>query len=134
MVKEHPNYDEMMAKAAAVEDELAAEMPDEAAALRQLHRAYTRLQALGWNDLDTAPTNGQPFYAIQLGVEGVATVFHIGKYYWMEGTNDLWPARPVLFRLFEHDRLAQKRRLEEILVDIKRHDAEQASTKDEPSD
>lgn len=78
----------------------AAEMPDDAAALAVLHRAYMRLKELGWRDALYCPKDGSEFDVIEMGSTGVHTCAYFGDW-----PNGVWlidgdsPSRPILFRL-----------------------------------
>lgn len=81
----------------------AERMPDDKAALNQMHDAYTRLERLGWRNAIYCPKDGTAFDAIEPGSTGIFACFYEGEWpnghWWMEDGGDLWPSRPTLFRL-----------------------------------
>lgn len=81
----------------------AERMPDEAAALRQMHDAYTRLQKLGWREAIYCPKDGTVFDAIEVGSTGIHDCHYEGEWpnghWWTRDGDDLWPSRPSLYRL-----------------------------------
>lgn len=100
----------------AVETEKAARaerMPDEQAAIRQMQDAYTRLRELGWDDPSYCPKDGSHFKVIEPGSTGIHDANYTGE--WPKGTwwvygGDVWPSRPVLFRLYPDDEAKEKLR------------------------
>lgn len=81
----------------------ALRMPDDKAALDQMHDAYTRLEKLGWRSAIYCPKDGTSFDAIEAGSTGISTCHYEGDWptgrWWVEADGDLWPSRPILFRL-----------------------------------
>lgn len=78
----------------------AERMPDEQAALRVLHDAYTRLKELGWRDAIYCPKDGTEFQVIEAGSTGIHNCAYLGE--WPTGgwyINGEDPLRPILFRL-----------------------------------
>lgn len=96
-------FDELLASIEADEAARAARMPDEYAALMQMQDAYTRLKALGWKDAIYCPKNGTIFDAIEAGSTGIHDCHYMGEWpdggWWTHDGSDLWPSRPILFRL-----------------------------------
>jgi hypothetical protein len=87
----------MLAAAREARAARAEEMPDETAALKVLHRAFTRLKELGWREANYAPV-GRPLLLIEAGSTGV----HQGdrdaeRRFWIHD-QDTWPFKPILFK------------------------------------
>jgi len=80
----------------------AAEMSDDAAALRVMFGAYERLKKLGWRDAIYCPKDGTIFEVIEAGSTGIHLCHYEGEWpkgtWWVHGNDDLWPSRPILFR------------------------------------
>ena len=95
-------FDRLLAAFARKDAEQAERMPDDKAALNQMHDAYTRLEKLGWRSAIYCPKDGSPFDAIEAGSTGIFTCHYEGEWpsgsWWMEDGGDLWPSRPILFR------------------------------------
>ena len=90
---------------ALVEEQQAkrtAAMPDEAAAIRQLFEAHTRLCELGWRPAIYCPKDGSWFEVIEAGSTGIHRCQYTGEWpdgsWWIEGDGDLYPSRPILWR------------------------------------
>lgn len=81
----------------------AARMPDEETALRVLQDAYQRLKELGWREAIYCPKDRSLFEVIEVGSTGVHDCYYEGRWpdgsWWIVGDGDLWPSRPILFRL-----------------------------------
>jgi hypothetical protein len=76
-------------------DERARQMPDEAAALRVLHSAYTRLKELGWRVAIYAPVD-KPLLVIEAGSIGIHRGYRDSeRCFWVD---DAWPSSPILFK------------------------------------
>ena len=94
-------WDAMIAEIDAEKAARAAKMPDETAALKQMHEAWTRLKELGFGEARHAPA-GETVDFIEIGSTGI----HIGHrdeksesgLCWLEEAGDLWPSRPILWR------------------------------------
>lgn len=74
------------------------------AALLKMFQGYQELKALGWNDIIHCPKDGTHFDAIEVGSVGVHDCAYEGvwpKGSWWLYDGDIWPSRPVLFRLKE---------------------------------
>lgn len=95
---------------------LAADMPTEADALREMMRAYERLKQLGWREADYLPKDGSMFDAIEIGSTGIHRASHDGKYCWVHDAGDLWPSRPVLFRLDPEAEAARKQKMADAIA------------------
>lgn len=81
----------------------AARMPDDKAALDQMQDAYTRLKKLGWRDAIYCPKDGTEFDVIEAGSTGIFPCHYEGDWpngcWWVSDGGDLWPSRPILYRL-----------------------------------
>lgn len=76
-------------------------MPDEAAAIRLLNDAYTRLKDFGWKDPIYAPKDGSALDLIEAGSTGIHRGHYEGKWptgSWWIVDGDVWPSRPTLAR------------------------------------
>ena len=80
----------------------AADMPDDDAAMRAMHRAYQRLRDLGWAEAIYSPKDGTVFEALEAGCVVPGRCHYMGEWpsggWWMHSDNDLWPSRPILWR------------------------------------
>ena len=91
-------------KQACAERERRAEtMPDERAAINAMWEAWQRLKELGWKEAIYCPKDGTVFDAIEPVSTGIQSCYYDGEWpdghWWAMDTNDLWPSRPILFRL-----------------------------------
>lgn len=81
----------------------AEAMPDEQSALVAMHDAYDRLRELGWRQAIYCPKDGTWFDAIEAGSTGIHDCHYHGEWpngsWWVAEAGDLWPSRPILFRL-----------------------------------
>ncbi len=84
------------------DDDLAARIPDEQAALRLLADVHRRLKQLGWNDPIYCPKDGSPLDVIEIGSTGIHRARYEGEWpkggWWIEDAGDLWPSRPTMAR------------------------------------
>lgn len=96
-------WDRLQAAIAANDAAQAERMPDDAAALAQMQDAYSRLEKLGWRNAIYCPKDGSVFDAIEAGSTGIHTCHYEGEWpkgsWWVRDGDDLWPSRPILFRL-----------------------------------
>lgn len=80
-------------------------MPDEKAAIRMMSEARQRLMELGWRDAIYCPKDGSVFDSIEPGSTGIHKCFYHGEWpngrWWIADDFDMYPSRPVLFRLAE---------------------------------
>lgn len=94
---------EIMAQCEARDARMKAEMPDESAALSRMFDGYDRLRQLGWRDAIYCPKDGTIFEVIEAGSTGIHICHYEGEWpkgtWWVHGDGDLWPSRPILFRL-----------------------------------
>ncbi len=93
--------DEMLERIERADKERAERMPDQHAALSVMFEAYLRLKELGWRDACYCPKDGTLFDVIEAGSTGIHECHYQGDWpgtYWIHSDNDLWPARPILFR------------------------------------
>jgi hypothetical protein len=77
-------------------------MPTERDAITLMFDCYQRLKELGWNDACYCPKDGTPFDAIEAGSSGIHDCHYEGDWptgRWWISDGDLWPSRPILFRL-----------------------------------
>ena len=91
----------------------AERMPDEKAALKAMQDAYTRLRELGWREASYCPKDGTHFQAIEAGSTGIHDANYTGE--WPSGSwwiydGDVWPSRPILFRLYPEDQKKEDER------------------------
>ena len=82
---------------------LKEDFPTEVDAIREMFRAYSRLKDFGWRDAIYCPKDGSQFDAIEAGSTGIHRCHYDGVwpdgYWWISSNNNLWPSRPILFRL-----------------------------------
>jgi hypothetical protein len=65
-----------------------------------MFRAYTRLKELGWREGTYAPRNNVLFDAIEAGSTGIHECIRRPQGdCWISDGGDLWPSRPILYRL-----------------------------------
>lgn len=91
----------------------AERMPDVKAALDAMHDAYTRLKELGWREASYCPKDGTHFQVIEPGSTGIHDANYTGE--WPKGSwwvydGDVWPSRPILFRLYPEDQKKEEAR------------------------
>jgi hypothetical protein len=95
--------DALLAEIDAKERERAEKMPDERAALEQMFEAWLRLKELGWREVIYSPKDGTVFDSISAGSTGIHDCHYEGEWpeggWWTFDGGDLWPSRPILFRL-----------------------------------
>lgn len=94
---------ELLAAIARREQQDAADMPDERAALAVMHRAFDRLRKLGWTQACYCPKDGSTIEVIEAGSTGIHKAHYEGKWpngsFWIHEDGDLWPSQPILFRI-----------------------------------
>ncbi len=101
----------------AIEAEKAreAQMPGVEDALRVLMDAYTRLKELGWRDAIYCPKDGTAFEVIEPGSTGIFRCHYEGTWpdgsWWLYDDHDIYPSRPILFRLYPADEAARKAKM-----------------------
>ncbi len=74
----------------------------ERAALLKMFEGYQELKRLGWNDIIYCPKDGSHFDCLEVGSTGVHDGNYEGEWpdgHWWIYDGDMWPARPMLFRL-----------------------------------
>jgi hypothetical protein len=95
--------DEIIKMTERARDRRAAQMPDETSAIEALFEAWLRLKELGWNDAIYCPKDGTTFDVIEAGSTGIHRCYYDGQWpkgiWWIQGDDDLYPSRPVLFRM-----------------------------------
>lgn len=86
----------------------SALMPTEQDALNLMHDCYDRLRELGWNDAVYCPKDGTEFDAIEAGSTGIHRCYYDGEWpkghWWIAEDGDLWPSRPILYRVSEEEK------------------------------
>ena len=96
-------WQELLAALRRNDQKLADEMPDDEAALAVMGRAYERLRKLGWRNACYCPKDGSTFEVIEAGSIGIHRAHYEGEWpdgcWWIHEDGDLWPSRPILFRL-----------------------------------
>lgn len=74
-------------------------------ALLSMFTAYDNLRRMGWRDAIYCPKDGTVFEAIEAGSTGIHDCHYHGEWpnghWWVHTDNDLYPSRPILFRLKE---------------------------------
>ena len=108
--------DTLWAACQRAHEDRVARMPDEKSALKTMHDAYTRLKDMGWRDATYCPKDGSHFQAIEAGSTGIHDCNYQGE--WPNGSwwlydGDIWPSRPILFRLYPEDQAKEDARREE---------------------
>lgn len=102
------------------EAERAAAMPDDKAALNVMMDAYCRLKELGWNDAIYCPKDGTVFEAIEAGSTGIFRCYYDGEWpdgsWWVRDDDDLWPSRPILYRLYPEDEAKRKDKMSDAVA------------------
>jgi len=109
--------DRLMAEIDAAKQARADEMPNDAEALKVMLRAWQRLKELGWREAVYCPKDGSSFDVIEAGSTGIHRCHYEGEWptgsWWIEEAGDLWPSRPILFRLDPEAETERKRRMAE---------------------
>lgn len=87
----------------AEEAKRKSDYPTEKDARREMFRAWLRLKDFGWREAEYCPKDGSPFDVIEADSSGVHRCHYSGEWprgqYWISSEGDLWPSRPILFRL-----------------------------------
>lgn len=87
--------------------EIAARWPDEQSCLIALTEAFHRLKDFGWREAIYCPKDGTSFQVIEAGSSGIHQAHYEGSWpkgtWWIEDGGDMWPSRPILFKLFPED-------------------------------
>lgn len=95
-------FEELIAAIDRRDAEAAAEMPDDAAALKVMFRAFERLKKLGWREAIYCPKDGSTFQVIEPGSTGIHEAHYEGTWpkggWWVHEAGDLWPSHPILWR------------------------------------
>jgi hypothetical protein len=93
----------------------AEKLPDEQAAINAMFEAFDRLRELGWQCAEYCPKDGTRFRVIEAGSTGVFDCTYQGDWpegsYWIYDGGDIWPSRPILFRLYPEDEAKRKERM-----------------------
>lgn len=81
----------------------AEQMPTDYDCLRLLGQVYQRLQELGWKNSIYCPKDGTVFEIIEAGRVGIHDCHYTGEWpngsWWVHDAGDLFPSRPILFRM-----------------------------------
>ena len=97
------HFDRLLAAIERSDTAQAKRMPDVRAALDQMFDAFDRLRKLGWRDAIYCPKDGTVFESISAGSTGIRDCHYEGEWpkgsWWTHDDGDLWPSRPILFRL-----------------------------------
>jgi hypothetical protein len=92
-------------------------MPDEKAALRMFMDAWLRLKDFGFSEAIYCPKDGSHFQVIEAGSTGIHDCRYRGEWpkgsWEVHGDGDIWPSRPVLYRLYPEDEAKRKAKMEE---------------------
>lgn len=95
--------DALWAEAEARREKRAADMPTEQDAIKAMFGAWLRLKELGWREAEYCPKDGSVFQVIEPGSTGIHDCSYDGDWpkgtWWIHAENDLWPSRPVLFKV-----------------------------------
>jgi hypothetical protein len=95
----------------------AALMPDEQSAIDAMFEAWVRLKELGWREAQYCPKDGSSFDVIEPGSTGIFRGHYSGDWpdgtWWLEDAHDLWPSRPILFRLDPEAEAARRQKMVE---------------------
>lgn len=91
-------------------------MPDEKTALQLFFDAWLRLKDFGWSEAVYCPKDGSHFQVIEAGSTGIHDCSYSGE--WPKGSwwvydGDVWPSRPVLYRLYPEDEAKRKAKMAE---------------------
>lgn len=93
-------------------------MPDERSAIITMFSAWLRLKELGWREAQYCPKDGSCFEVIEPGSTGIFRSHYSGEWpdgsWWIEDGGDLWPANPILFRLYPEDQAKEDSRIAEL--------------------
>ncbi len=82
-------------------------MPDEQSAIKHMWDGWYRLKDFGWHEASYCPKDGTHFQVIEAGSTGIHDCVYEGEWpkgsYWLHGDGDIWPSRPILFKLYPAD-------------------------------
>lgn len=99
------DMDKLLSEIKEKEDKRAEDMPTDQDALSRMLECFQRLKELGWKDAIYCPKDGTVFNVIEAGSECIHKAHYSGKWpdgtWWIHDKGDLWPSRPVLFKLIE---------------------------------
>jgi len=97
----------MMALADVAQSKREIEMPDENSAIHHMWDGWYRLKDFGWREACYCPKDGTHFQVIEAGSTGIHDCAYQGEWasgsWWIYGDGDIWPSRPVLFKLYPED-------------------------------
>jgi hypothetical protein len=107
--------DALLASVEAAKKQRDELMPDERAAIKLFFDAWLRLKDFGWGEAIYCPKDGSPFEVIEAGSTGTHRCRYEGEWptgsWWVED-GDIWPSRPVLFRLYPEDQAKRNAKME----------------------
>jgi len=90
-------------RAKEAEQARAALWPTDQDAISAMTDAFHRLKSLGWKEAIYCPKDGTVFEVIEAGSSGIHKCHYDGEWpkgaWWVHSSGDLWPSRPILFRL-----------------------------------
>jgi hypothetical protein len=105
-----------------------AAYPDEKSALHAMADAFHRMRDFGWSEAVYCPKDGTPFEVIEAGSTGIHRCSYQGEWpngsWWVEAHGDLWPSRPILFRLYPEDETKRKTKMTEAAARFAQEDAD----------
>lgn len=108
--------DKIIARANAEDRRRREQMSDEQSAIRHMWDGWYRLRDFGWREAIYCPKDGTHFQAIEAGSTGIHDCNYQGK--WPHGSwwlfdGDIWPAQPILFKLYPEDQAKYDARMAE---------------------
>lgn len=103
----HAEAQALHAAADAAKQKRTNEMPDAPSAIRAMFEAWQRLKELGWREAQYCPKDGSAFEVIEAGSTGIFECRYSGEWpdghYLIAAHGDIYPSRPILFRLYPED-------------------------------
>lgn len=88
-------------------------VPTEQDAINLMFECYQRLRELGWNNAIYCPKDGSEFDAIEAGSTGIHRAHYSGEWpnghWFITEDGDLWPSRPILYRVSEEEKARWKK-------------------------
>lgn len=108
--------DALWARAEASRIARETAMPDEKSAISHMWDGWYRLKDFGWREVIYCPKDGTHFQVIEAGSTGIHDCNYQGEWpngSWLLYDGDVWPSRPILFRLYPEDQAKEDARREE---------------------